>query len=326
MKTIFSFALLLSGCSGEMVLDASRAELAAEVAAAVDEAAVWSDVEALVAAHREDAPLDCSVLSEPDEAACHLTDRRARRWITARLRALGYDPRVEVERSGGFELANIVAELPGESDEVVLIGAHYDAAYAAADDNSSGVAVLLELARILRGRSFPHTVRFVAFDLQRLGMAGSTRYVRDLGHQEKIALAVIIDSVAYTAAEQPGQLGVPFPSTGDFLAVIADEVSSDAAAATCVLSSTLKLGTSRGLLLPELGLSPSSELIALPAGDQAPFWSADIPTVLLTDTGSIRNEHAGTAADDLQHLDRAFLGANARIAAAAVAYVAGETP
>ena len=99
-----------------------------------------------------------------------------------------------------LESRNVIAELRGTGDEVVVVGAHYDIVpqtEAGANDNTSGTAVLLSLARALSGQALPFTVRFVSFGAEELGMQGSTHYVASLGEEEleRIKAMVNLDSV-----------------------------------------------------------------------------------------------------------------------------------
>ena len=90
-------------------------------------------------------------------------------------------------RAGGHEVSNLIAELPGSgrADEIVVVGAHYDTVPTTpgADDNASAVAVLLEVARLMRPRQFERTIRFVAFTCEEsphfhTGEMGSQVYAR----------------------------------------------------------------------------------------------------------------------------------------------------
>ena len=94
---------------------------------------------------------------------------------------------------------NVIAELPGTADGVVVIGAHYDTVpdSIGASDNSSGMGALLAVAEQISGRSFPFTVRFIAFGSEETGLHGSEYYVESLSAEElqNIHLMVNLDSV-----------------------------------------------------------------------------------------------------------------------------------
>ena len=93
--------------------------------------------------------------------------RRAERYVEATLRELGFTPSVQPFDSDGVEVKNFEAEIRGETrpEEIVVVGAHYDSFLfvPAANDNASGVAALLEIARELRGARLACTVKFVVF-------------------------------------------------------------------------------------------------------------------------------------------------------------------
>jgi aminopeptidase YwaD len=82
---------------------------------------------------------------------------------------------------------NVVASLPGASDEVVVLGAHYDsvAEGPGANDNASGTATVLELARMLAGDTPALSVRVVFFGAEEIGLVGSRHYVEGLGPEER---------------------------------------------------------------------------------------------------------------------------------------------
>ncbi|MDR5693846.1 MAG: M28 family peptidase [Armatimonadota bacterium] len=86
---------------------------------------------------------------------------------------------------------NVVASKLGRGQprKVVVIGAHFDSVPAApgANDNASGVAVVLEVSRVLAPRSYPYTLAFVAFGAEELGLLGSQHYVRTAG-QDVVAM------------------------------------------------------------------------------------------------------------------------------------------
>ena len=103
------------------------------------------------------------------------------------------------------ESANIVAELPGRSDEWIVVGGHYDGHDIAqgAMDNLSGTAVTMELARVLKPYEgkFKRGIRFICFGCEEIGVTGSTSYVADhLDQMKKTAIMVNLElgGLAYT--------------------------------------------------------------------------------------------------------------------------------
>lgn len=90
---------------------------------------------------------------------------------------------------------NVIATRRGASEETLVLGAHYDSVEvgAGANDNGSGVAVLLETARVLAQKSLKYTLVFVAFDAEELGLVGSRHYVTSLSDTERQRIVAMIN-------------------------------------------------------------------------------------------------------------------------------------
>lgn len=105
------------------------------------------------------------------------------------------------------ESRNVIAEMKGAGDDVVIVGAHYDTVpegSVGANDNASGTAVILALAEALSGQSLPFTVRFVSFGAEEVGLLGSRHYVAslsdtELGRVKAMLNFDVVGSGAYTA-------------------------------------------------------------------------------------------------------------------------------
>jgi len=108
-----------------------------------------------------------------------------------------YDP----EKEETITSSNVIAVKEGESEEIIVVGAHYDSAYeessSGADDNASGVAVMLEAADLVFKKDTPYTIYFIAFGSEELGLNGSTWYVDQLTGSDlvKIHGMVNLDSL-----------------------------------------------------------------------------------------------------------------------------------
>lgn len=131
-------------------------------------------------------------------------------YMAARLRDYGYTVSVRsVALPGGKTSRNVIAELPGSAPGVIVLGGHLDSKPPSpgANDNASGVAVALELARVLAAaEGLVPTVRFIGFGAEEIGGPtpddhhfGSRQYVASLSSAEraKIQSAVSIDMVGY---------------------------------------------------------------------------------------------------------------------------------
>ena len=96
---------------------------------------------------------------------------------------------------------NVIAELPGRSNERVLVTAHYDSVWRGpgAIDNASGVEGVRRIGETLRGRDLPHTVQLVAFAAEEIKLTGSRWYVDEAklrGELAQIAAVVNLDCIA----------------------------------------------------------------------------------------------------------------------------------
>lgn len=132
------------------------------------------------------------------------TERKAAGYIAGQLEEMGYFVEVQpftFDEDGGetIQSANIIAVKQGLSEREIIVGAHYDSGDEGdgADDNASGVAVLLETARRIIDLETPHTIRFIAFGAEENGLIGSNDYVRSLPKMalENIVYMVNLDSL-----------------------------------------------------------------------------------------------------------------------------------
>jgi alkaline phosphatase isozyme conversion protein len=110
------------------------------------------------------------------------------RYIEEQFTKIGYAPEVKTFRRSGwvddetedmFNSANVIATREGESGQVIVVGAHYDSVDdgLGADDNASGVGILLELAALLADVPTPHTIQFIALGAEEAGLLGSVDYI-----------------------------------------------------------------------------------------------------------------------------------------------------
>jgi Zn-dependent M28 family amino/carboxypeptidase len=314
-------------------LDEARVASLPPVVEGIERGRLMARVNELVAAHRAEAqtPFDCSVFerTEIDETrrpVCNLTRHNARAYVKAAFEELGLPVRLHDTAHEQFDTQNVVAELRGQNrpDEVLMVGAHFDAFYAGADDNSSGVAAMLEIARALSGRRFARTIRFIGFDLEEFGLVGSTRYAASQ-EAEKLVTTLVFDCIGYASSEEGSQapiLGMPVPSVGDFVGIIANEASAKEAMDLRALAKRFGFVKTEAVVAPADGAFPQTR--DLMRSDHAPFWLRGGTAVFLTDTANFRNEAYHTDRDTADDLDPAFLEGVARLAGAALAYWAEE--
>ncbi len=276
-----------------------------------------------------------------------------RHWPDGSNREATQERCVETFLAAGLEVVrqpvfggglNIIGTLPGTERpaEQILVGAHYDSEFecAGADDNASGVAAVLEAARVLGARRYARTLVFICFDVEENSKRGSTDYARRAeARGDDIRGAFIPEMVGYTDA-RPGSQQVPeglslaFPALGealaardfrgDFLLYVADDDPEMVG----------HLGPAADAVgLPLIGLQlagplrVSAQLADLRRSDHAPLWDYGFPAMMLTDTANFRNPyyHCAFGEDDIDTLDLDFALASTQAVIGAVTAAAGPT-
>jgi Zn-dependent M28 family amino/carboxypeptidase len=255
--------------------------------------------------------------------------------IASRLKKHGF----EVEHHSWQPIAkNVLGVRKGKSkaDEVVILSAHYDHVWGCqgADDNGSGVAVVLEAARVLGDMEPDRTLVLAFWDHEESGLHGSSAYVtRARQRKEDIRLMISLDGVGFIDArpgtqQMPDGIGLVVPDIvqeleerqhrADFIAVIGDDASDAAVRAFD------DHGVERGLPVLGAALSAIGRLALLDAArsDHASFWLGGYPGILVTDTANFRNPryHCGAGPDTPESLDYVFL---ARVALTTIDVVTG---
>ena len=177
-------------------------------------------------------------------------------------------------------------------DRVFILGAHYDTVPGSpgADDNASGIAVLLEVARNIQTVPLGSTVRLIAFSLEEYDYIGSTHYVEGLRKgEEKILGMISLEMVGFTGPKQdyPPYLNPKYyPNVGDFIAIIGNERSKELLESVCQSFKThIPQLPLEFLIVP--GNGEGMEEVRL--SDHSPFWDQGFPALMVTDTSFLRN-------------------------------------
>lgn len=130
-------------------------------------------------------------------------------YIVAQMQSMGLHVNTAALKADGKEFRNIVGRIDGHCDSMIVIGAHYDhlgvidhRIYPGADDNASGTAALIELARNLvsNGSTPRYTILLVAFDAEEPGLYGS-RHMASNTAVDKIKLMISLDMVGWYNSE-----------------------------------------------------------------------------------------------------------------------------
>src|SRR3977135_2451125 len=222
----------------------------------------------------------------------------------------GLHPRRDTYELQGKAFHNIEAEIRGSTPEIVLVGAHYDSVVGApgANDNGSGVAAMLALARRFAARSTSSTLRFVAFvneeppffQSKQMGSFVYASRCKDRG--DKISAMISLETIGYFSDAPRSQtypapgLGIFYPTTGNFIGFVGN-----------VRSGAL---LRRAIALFREQAKVPSEGAALPAfipgvgwSDQWAFWQHGYPGIMITDTAPFRYPHYHRATDTPDKLD-----------------------
>jgi Zn-dependent M28 family amino/carboxypeptidase len=209
------------------------------------------------------------------------------------------------------KVRNLIAEIPGgaRANQIVVIGAHYDTVddCPGADDNSSGVAALLELARLLKDSHPARTVRFVAFVNEeppwfQTDDMGSLVYAEQAHKlKENIVATISIETIGmYSDAEgsqqYPSGFKSLYPSKGNFIAFIGNLGSRglvrDAVHSFRASTKFPSEGSAVPAAIPGVGWS-----------DHWSFWQEGYPAIMVTDTAIFRNPNYHQPTDKPDTLD-----------------------
>jgi Zn-dependent M28 family amino/carboxypeptidase len=209
----------------------------------------------------------------------------------------GYTPARQRYEVLGRACDNVEAELRGSGSGVVIVGAHYDSlgGTVGADDNGSGVAALLALARAFAHRLPARTLRFVAFANEeppwfRKPEMGSLVYAKRCRERgEDVTAMLSLETMGYFT-DQPGTQRYPFPfglfypDAGDFIGFVGDRSSRDLVRRA--------VGTfRRSARFPSEGVAGPAALPGIGWSDQWSFWQEGYPAVMVTDTAPFRYPH-----------------------------------
>lgn len=212
----------------------------------------------------------------------------------------------------GRSYRNVIGRLgSARSSPLIIVGAHFDSVEGSpgADDNASGVAVLLEAARVLSASKLRTRVLFCAFNLEELNMIGSTHFAKKLkAAGAEIRAMVSLEMVGFTSAEAgrqryPVGLRWFYPDRGDFVGVIGNWRSS-----LLLRQFSRLLGQVRGLPVETLTVLGNGFLIPqVRLSDHSPFWDLGYPALMITDTAFFRNPHYHGPSDTVETLDLDFM-------------------
>ena len=233
--------------------------------------------------------------------------------IARSLRESGYEPVMLPYKAGGIEVNNVEATLrgtsPDEHEGIVVIGSHYDTVPGTrgANDNASGVAAVLELARMMRNSPQERTIKFALFVNEeppwfKTALMGSHVYASSLMEQGTVVSAMLsLETIGYYT-DEPGSQLYPFPldlvypDRGDFIAFVGNVDSRGLVRRSVRAFRETVDFPSEGAAVPDF-------LPGVDWSDHWGFWQNGYPAIMVTDTAPYRYIHYHTHSDTPDKLD-----------------------
>ncbi len=238
-------------------------------------------------------------------------------FIEKELRRIGYEVESHYYDSNGLKVRNLVVEQKGADPlkPAIILGAHYDTVLGTpgADDNASGVAGLIELARLLKGTSNTRTIRFVAFPHEEppyfyTGLMGSRQYAGMLKRSgEKVLVMICLEMLGYAGEAYPQSYPAPlmrllvrYPRYGNFIGLVGNIRSLG-------MMSVVRKAMRTHCKVGVESLSAPGFISPLFLSDHSSFWKEGFPALMVTDTAFLRNPHYHLPSDTPETLNYEFL-------------------
>ena len=235
----------------------------------------------------------------------------AAQYIELTLSRFGYRADTQRFKVSVGEVRNIEVEVKGaaRASEIIIVGAHYDSVFGApgGNDNGSGVAAVIELARLFRHHRLGRTLRFVLFvdeeppffKSEEMGSRHYARRAKERG--ENIVAMLSLETIGYYS-DQPGSQRYPFPlsffypGTGNFIAFVSNLRSRP-------LLHEVLASFRRHAEFPSEGVAAPASLTGVDWSDHWSFWGEGYPALMVTDTALFRYPHYHTAQDTPDKVD-----------------------
>jgi Peptidase family M28 len=229
----------------------------------------------------------------------------------------GFHPRRDTYEIRGQPCHNIEVEIPAQQGAavsspppIIVIGAHYDSVFGSpgANDNGTGVAATLALARRFVGRTPQHTIRFVAFVNEEppyflSDEMGSFIYAgRCKARGDKIAAMISLETIGYFSDAPHSQtypspgLGLFYPKVGNFIGFVSNVHSR-------TLLRRVVAAFRKHAKIPSEGASLPAFVPGVSWSDQWSFWRNGYPGIMVTDTAPFRYPHYHSSSDMPDKLD-----------------------
>jgi len=249
-----------------------------------------------------------AIASKPHNVTHYAELERAAAYIEAQLIALGYEPLRHVFDTGGRPVRNIAVVIPAAksngTQSSLVVGAHYDSDGDApgANDNGTGTAAVIELARLLKD-VVPEdkSLRLVLFvneeaPYYRTDQMGSLQYARYLKERgERVSGMISLETIGFFSdapgsQKYPAPFGLFFPSTANFISFVAMPGSR-------TFLHKVVAAFRRNTKFPTIGGTAPDRFEGIGWSDHWSFWHLGYPAVMVTDTALYRYPYYHTPED-----------------------------
>lgn len=218
-------------------------------------------------------------------------------YVQSQLEGFGYNVMLDNVTLGHATSPNIYAEQRGVScpGRIFVVGGHYDSVTTTpgADDNASGTAGMLEIARVLTDTPLPATVRFAGFTMEENGLVGGLKMAADLAAADAQVVGMMsLDMIGYTT------------DAASYLVTVGNTAS---------VRLTDSVRRANQQYVPDLDivvvsvLGNGEELPETRLSDHSPFWDAGYQAMIVSDTALLRNPHYHLPSDTIDTLDFDFM-------------------
>ncbi len=239
---------------------------------------------------------------------------RAEEYIRRAFDGSGYqvaEQTYDIPLDPSLTVRNIEVEISGTASpgDIVIVGAHYDTVpdCAGANDNTTGTAAVLELARLLSARTMDRTVRLVAFVNEeppffQTDLMGSRVYARRCRERDENVVAMLSLETIGFYVDEPGSQKYPFPlsffypDTGNFVGFVGNLRSRS-------LTRRAIRAFRESTEFPSEGIAAPGWIPGIGWSDQWSFWREGYPGVMITDTALFRYPHYHTPQDTPDRID-----------------------
>ena len=235
---------------------------------------------------------------------------RVAAYIKQRIEQFAIPCEYQPYQVAGKTYRNVICHLQTGNAQKVIIGAHYDVYgnFKGADDNASGVAGVIETARILaiNKTRLKQNVDFVFYTLEeppyfRTENMGSYVHAKSiLNQKDQIQAVYILEMIGYfnhkPIQEYPSGLALFYPKHGNFIGAVSNFSSRDLGENYCDSMKAIRQLDCQRLIAP-------SFVQGVDFSDHLNYWNFEIPAIMITDTAFFRNKHYHTKDDTIEKLN-----------------------